>query len=91
LIISKIHRYQIITIKLALLHTIIKKSFIDPRVKRFEYTYLAHIDKQYDDIYMFRTNSGEVYFFLLFALIDMLKTIKAKIHFYLRQNLIIYN
>ncbi|WP_334096524.1 hypothetical protein, partial [Helicobacter typhlonius] len=36
LIISKIHRYQIITIKLALLHTIIKKSFIDPRVKRFE-------------------------------------------------------
>lgn len=78
LIISKIHRYQIITIKLTLLHTIIQKSFIDPRIKRFENTYLAHLDKQYDDIYILSSQSGEVYCFLAFCFDKYIKNNKSK-------------
>lgn len=62
--------------------TIYKISLFNIRAKRFKKRYFTYFDRQYDDIYLFNTNSGEVYMTLAYFIDALIEKIGAKIRYW---------
>lgn len=58
--------------------TICKISLFNIRAKRFKKRYFTYFDRQYDDIYLFDTNSGEAYMTLAYFIDILIKRNKSK-------------